>query len=80
MSENKLEDQLHYVVARRWDLKKPAAPGNLAIYANQSDIQSGTLKEAKQFLKYVKSKSLEDSSAEKKDWAIYKVTIEKYDV
>lgn len=72
-----MEDQLHYVIARRWDLKKPATPGNLAIYAYQSDIQSGTLKEAKQFLKYVKANSPEDTAGEKKDWAIYKVTIEK---
>lgn len=65
--------RIDYVVAHKWDETKPVS-GNLAIYAYSSEIQHGTLEDAKSFLDYVKSQSPDEQ------WNIYKVKYEKLTV
>lgn len=65
--------KIDYVVAHKWDESKPIC-GNLAIYAYRTEIQHGTLEDAKRFLDYVRERSPED------DWSIYKVSFSKLTV
>lgn len=65
--------KIDYVVAHKWDETKPVN-GNLAVYAYGSEIQHGTLDDARSFLNYVKSQSPDEQ------WNIYKVKYEKLTV
>lgn len=51
-------EEFHYVVASRWDEDESwSSVGNLSIYSYGSEIQKGTDKDAKSFLKYVNKRS-----------------------
>lgn len=66
--------KIDYIVARKWDEKKPAC-GNLAIYMGcSSEIHHGTLEEARLFLEYVRQIKPDDQ------WDLYKIKYEKLTV
>ncbi len=62
--------EFNYVIARPWEEDEP---DHLCIYAYGSEVQRGTMKEAKGMLKYVQSQKDDDSD----QYAIYRVTYEK---
>ena len=68
-----MKTKIDYVVARKWDVNKPV-PGNLSIYTFASEVQRGTLDEAKEFLEYVQQRRPEE------EWDIYRVRFEKLTV
>lgn len=65
--------EINYVVGYPWEKEEPL---NLCIYTYGSDIQSGTMKQAKSFLEYVKQRS---DKEDKDKYAIYVVTLTKVD-
>lgn len=69
-TEAPAEEIIKFVVARPW---YPHDPDQLCIYVYGCEIQTGTLDDAKEFLKYVKRRS---GNAEH-DYAIYKLTFTK---
>ena len=56
-----------YVVARHWN------DDSKCIYSYHSEIQKGTIEDAKLFLKYVK----QQSPAKEQDYKIYKINYEE---
>jgi hypothetical protein len=58
MPSKKKDIVFNYVVARPWDPANPA--GSMCIYASGSEVQRGTLKDAKGFLEYVKRQEKQD--------------------
>lgn len=65
-----MDKTFDYVVAKPWD---PEDPKDLCIYTYFSEIQNGTMKDAKRFLKYVRGVNKEDA----KEYSIYKVEFTK---
>lgn len=65
------EKEMMYVVGRPWYPDQPEGP--LCIYMYGSEIQKGTLKNAKDFLAYVQRRSLDEPGY----YAIYEVTLTK---
>ena len=57
-----------FVVARPWEEDKP---NNLRTYSYAGQVQTGTMKSAKWFLKYVRSQC--DTAKEAKAYKIYRV-------
>ncbi len=66
-----MSEEFDYVVARPWDDEDP---NYLAIYTFGSQIQRGTIEEAKDFLNYVQRQGNKDEK-----YSIYKVNFEKID-
>jgi hypothetical protein len=65
-----MSKEFDYVIAHPWHEDEP---DNLCIYAYGSEVQRGTMKDAKQLLKYVRSQKDDDSD----QYAIYRITYEK---
>lgn len=66
-------DDFKYVVARPWCPNKEAS--DLCIYTYYTQVQTGTVQEAEEFLSYVKRQELDPCKAQ--HYSIYKVTYEK---
>ena len=64
--KKKSEPEFDYVVARPWYPDDPNS--TLCIYAFGGEVQRGTMKEAKEFLEYVKRQSEND---ERDQYGIY---------
>lgn len=64
---------IDYVVAHKWEDTKPVV-GNLATYTYHSEIQHGTLEDARKFLMYVRDHNPDEQ------WDIYKIKYEKLTV
>lgn len=65
--------EINYVIGYPWNTKKP---NDLCIYTYRTEIQSGTMAQAKNFLEYVKRNSEKE---DKDKYAIYTVTFTKVD-
>jgi hypothetical protein len=65
---------MDYVIARRWEPEDPES--SLCIYTYGSEIQRGTLKDAKDMLAYVKRQSKRDGDPHK-EYSIYEVAFRK---
>jgi len=65
MNEDKV---FRYVVARKWHPDDPNS--DLCIYAYHTEIQTGTMEDARRFLEYVNVRLRRD---DKKDYSIYRV-------
>lgn len=62
--------EFNFVIARPWEDDEPE---NLCIYAYGCEVQRGTMKEARDMLKYVRSQKDDDSD----QYEIYRVVYEK---
>jgi hypothetical protein len=63
-----MEQEINYVIARPWEDEDPEY---LSIYAHGSEVQRGSIEDAKKMLEYVR---WSDNSNE---WNIYLVNFEK---
>lgn len=60
------DEVFKYVVARKWYPDNPAS--DLCIYAYRTEIQTGTMEDARRFLEYVNGRRDDE-----KDYSIYRV-------